>query len=696
MRTGQRGIYDHRVMRAGGLRASHWVLAVFVLVCAGTLVIGLVTVAGLPVDDNPYDTVQYAMGTVAVIIGAYVAARAPRHPFGWAAMLGGWGALLSASLYAVITDAIIDPNWLVTHEWPIRVLFAVGMTGWIWCRGVLFVVLPMLYPGGFPKGVLRRVMLAVGIVTVVGTCVCQGVPWASIDFATGQSASWTGIFDDLVEPFFKSMWVMAIVAAVDLLVRVATMRGDERRRHLPIAVAAVVLMVPPVVDLGSAVGIISNDYDLDWTEFAASFLFMLLLAYGIVRRAALGFHTVIRRTALYTGVTLVAAAMYIAIVAAFAAVLEDGTGRGPVVATGIVAISLQPVRTLVQRVLDRWVFGDRDEPYRALAGLSRRLGSTPAGSDPLEVVAEVVRSSLQLPAVSIELPAEDGGEPIVAATATSNRAGAVVERVPVQFEGRTVGTLAVTLPLGEQLTAAERRLLDDLAGAAGAVVQSARLADDLARSRDRLVRAREEERRRLRHDLHDGLGPTLASVAMGLDAAAGRLGNSELADLLHDLDRALQEAIADIRRLVYGLRPPALDELGLVPALREQARDLSARSRDGKGVVGLAIDVEAADLPPMGAAVEVAAYRIAVEGMTNVMRHAGARRCTVQLVLGDELQVTVDDDGCGFDGGRPDGVGLESMRNRASELGGDFVIGPRPGGGTRLVATLPVHDRVPA
>jgi signal transduction histidine kinase len=228
--------------------------------------------------------------------------------------------------------------------------------------------------------------------------------------------------------------------------------------------------------------------------------------------------------------------------------------------------------------------------------------------------------------------------------------------------------------------------------------QAAWYADEVARSRGNLVRAREEERRRLRHDLHDGLGPTLASVAMGLDAAATRLRDDpELADLLRELDRALQDAIADIRRLVAGLRPPALDDLGLVPALREQAFDMASRSRRADGAA-LAIEVSSApELPSMAAAVEVAAYRIAVEGMTNVLRHSGASECTVRLASavgpeGDALEVVVEDDGRGIDDSATPGIGLESMRNRAEELGGRLRIGRRPGGGTVLAALLPLHD----
>jgi signal transduction histidine kinase len=158
--------------------------------------------------------------------------------------------------------------------------------------------------------------------------------------------------------------------------------------------------------------------------------------------------------------------------------------------------------------------------------------------------------------------------------------------------------------------------------------------------------------------------------------------------LLQELAGHTQAAIADIRRLVYALRPPALDDLGLVPALREQAANYSQH--------GLDLTIDAPDqLPPLPAAVEVAAYRIVQEALTNVVRHARARACTVRLTLNDALEVDVRDDGAGLPAGSRAGVGLTSMRERTSELGGTFQIEPVQGGGTRILARLPLrHENV--
>jgi signal transduction histidine kinase len=256
----------------------------------------------------------------------------------------------------------------------------------------------------------------------------------------------------------------------------------------------------------------------------------------------------------------------------------------------------------------------------------------------------------------------------------------------LSYQGETVGQLILApRAAGESFSLADRRLLDDLARQAGVAAHAVRLTSDLRRSRERLVSAREEERRRLRRDLHDGLGPQLASVTLKLDAARNLLEHDPAATgtLLADLKTQTQAAIADIRRLVYDLRPPALDDLGLVSALRQQIGQYQYNQ--------LNIKIDAPDnLPPLPAAVEVAAYRIVQEAITNVVRHADARNCIVSLGVGNGLCLDIRDDGRGLPADRRAGVGLSSMRERATELGGHCEIGPAPGGGTCVMAWLPL------
>src|ERR687897_622372 len=258
--------------------------------------------------------------------------------------------------------------------------------------------------------------------------------------------------------------------------------------------------------------------------------------------------------------------------------------------------------------------------------------------------------------------------------------------MPRSYCGETVGRLGVGPRAGEEdFGPTERQLLEDLAHQIGASAHAALMTDEalrlsvaLQRSRERLVEAREEERRRLRRDLHDGLGPQLSSQALTVDAvrALMRRDPDAAEELLLDLKAQAQDAVADIRRLVYGLRPPALDDLGLLGALRESAAQYGAK--------GLDVRVEAPEsLPPLSAAVEVACYRIAQEALTNVARHANANACTIYLAIEDSdvLCVEVRDDGRGMPEPGENtaaGVGLTSMRERATELGGSLVADDHP------------------
>jgi signal transduction histidine kinase len=237
----------------------------------------------------------------------------------------------------------------------------------------------------------------------------------------------------------------------------------------------------------------------------------------------------------------------------------------------------------------------------------------------------------------------------------------------------------------------DRALLADLARQLGTVVHAAGLLDAVRASQGRLVLAREEERRRLRRDLHDGLGPALAGLMLQVDTLRNllrsRLGpeTSGVADQgLLALRSGIQGTVADVRRIVEGLRPRALDELGLADAVAQLADRLAAGS-------DLAVDVRADQLPRLPAAVEVAAYRITQEALTNILRHADARSACVMLRHDPAgLALEIRDDGRGVLAPRPDGVGLTSMRERAQEISGTFTVDARPGEGTTISATLPI------
>jgi len=259
--------------------------------------------------------------------------------------------------------------------------------------------------------------------------------------------------------------------------------------------------------------------------------------------------------------------------------------------------------------------------------------------------------------------------------------------LPLSYQMEPVGQLVLgPRQRGDPFTQADRRLLDDLARQVGMAAHAVRLSRDLQHSRERLVTAREEERKRLRRDLHDGLGPTLAALALKATTVSDLISRDPVAAtrLSNELYADIRATVGEIRRLVYALRPPRLDELGLLGAIREAARQQEQPD-------GLQITVVAPErLPTLPAAVEVAGYRIVQEALTNVARHAQAHTSTVRLAWADALQVEITDDGVGIPPEHHAGVGLLSMRERAAELGGSCIIEPIPGAGTRVLARLPI------
>ena len=413
-------------------------------------------------------------------------------------------------------------------------------------------------------------------------------------------------------------------------------------------------------------------------------LIFLALCFGmaIFRRRLWDIDLIANRTLVYGGLTVSIVGLYILLVGGLGALFQaQGSLLISLVATGLIAVLFQPLRDWLQRAANRLMFGERDDPVTLLSRLGQELETSATPDALLGSLVATVASALKLPYAAVEL---DGQVVALAGQPTGNP-----ERLPLVYQTQTVGHLLVghRTP-GEVFGPADRRLLETIAHQAGAAAHTVRLTAALQRSRQRLVAAREEERRRLRRDLHDGLGPQLASQTLGLDAV-DRLIEPEpdrARSLIRELKAQAQAAISDVRRLVYGLRPPALDDLGLRGALCEETLRFKEE--------GLQITFEAPDpLPALPAAVEVAAYRIVQEALHNVTRHARARTCAVRLgAAAHRLMVEVVDDGIGLPEGRRSGVGLQSMRERAAELNGRCWIEPRDGGGTRVRAELPLYE----
>jgi signal transduction histidine kinase len=340
----------------------------------------------------------------------------------------------------------------------------------------------------------------------------------------------------------------------------------------------------------------------------------------------------------------------------------------------LAATSFQPLRVMLRGVVDEMLFGDRPDPLDAAAKVVGRVGDDPV------LALRAIREALVLPYASLSA---EGVELASSGTAVTH-----VRRLTLQLGDDEVGELVVGLRPGDlTLSAGDERVLRIVAPLLAQTLRARKLAGDLQTSRGQAIAAIEEERRRLRRDLHDGLGPTLSGIAFTADAARNtlRLKPESADELLRGLRAEAVTAVGEIRRLVYDMRPPALDELGLVPALRQRAAAM--RTEDGRA---MRVAVEAPEaLPELSAAVETAAYRIATEALTNAARHSGSDEADLRIgVDAGSLSVAIRDGGRNGRAWTP-GVGVSSMRERAAEVGGTLTVS-QGDGGSRVEALLPL------
>ncbi len=380
---------------------------------------------------------------------------------------------------------------------------------------------------------------------------------------------------------------------------------------------------------------------------------------AVLRHRLFDIELVLSRTLVYLTLLLLAVGVYVVVLALTDRLFGDSRAGG-VLAVAVVAIAVHPAYSLVRSRIERWVYGFRSAPQEAIRLLAERAET----ADPhrlVQAVTEAVREAVKAKSVAIG-PRGDG--------------------VPITYRGEHLGDLVVAMPEGHTLSGPDEVLLHDLAQYAAVLVMAESLNAELRESRSQIVAGREEERRRLRRDLHDGVGPSLAAIVLKLNAAQTRDDVQERNTILVETREEARAAIAEIRRLVDDLRPPAIDEVGLVAAIRQRAAALSG---------DVAFEVTGTALQSLPAAVEVAAYRIGTEAMTNVVRHSGASRCRVELTRNGSLVLTVSDNGRGEVDGTG-GVGWSSMRARAAELGGSCVMIRRPEGGLVVRAVLPLGE----
>lgn len=583
------------------------------------------------------------------LCGALLAWHRPRNPLGW--MYAAGGVLQAATaLAAPLAETLRNVG---ASTWLVRLGLTVFSYAWPWHIGVLLPLSLLLFPDGrLPSPRWRPWFVLVAatsplFVVQVGASPnpLPGLPDPFLTLASYQA--WQPLWQASDLRWSGSM----LLGLACLAVRYR--RGDEvMRRQLLWLLAAVVIVLVAVLPWALVAG----------TPILVLFAIPLIpaaITVAVLRHQLLDIRLVIARGLGYALLTALVLAAYASLV-----IVLSG-----VVSALLVALAALPLRARLQRGVDRLLYGERGDPLR----IASRVGGRLSGG--LAATLEEVRAALRLPQVRVTVDGVvigSAGGPVSASAVLPLDDGA---------------ELVVGLRSGERsLAAADARVLTLLAGPLQIAVRATRLSEQLQQSRERLVTTREEERRRLRRDLHDGLGPLLTGVALSADAAANLATRcpEQVPALLASVRTDSRTAIAEVRRIVDDLRPPALDELGLAAALEVRAAQTSRRS-DGAPLRAV---IDADDLPPLPAAIEVAAYRIATEALTNVVRHSTATSVVLRLHCAGELCLEVADDGSTV-GAWSDGVGIGAMRERAAELGGDCSAGPTPDGG-RVRVSLPL------
>jgi signal transduction histidine kinase len=686
---------------------------------------GLAVLPGiLPYGERPGPAFAVLTGVLSLAfptVGALIASRLPTNPIGW--IFCGIGLLHTGQRF---TRAYADYALLENFAFPGGEVMAWFSTLVAYKGTVLAGVFVMLL---FPDGrLLSRRWRILAWMAVCGAALTElyaafyprdlptnsyvANPFEVVGVIGGRLTTYE--FFTASALVGESLLLTSILAALfSLFVRLHRARGDERQQLKWFLYAAVpagvgfgfvflsfivanfteVVFITPLIPFWGI-----DEYILNVAEF--TLLVVPVFTYiAILKYRLFDIDVVINRTIVYGSLTACVVGIYVLTVGGLGVLFQArGNLAVSLLATGLVAVLFQPLRGRLQRSINRLMYGERDDPYEVTSRLGRRLEATLAPEAVLPTIAETIAQALKLPYAALLLKEGEGFRTAAAYGSPTGES----ETLPLVYQREEVGRLVISPRApGEELSAADRRLLGDLARQAEVAVHAVRLTTDLQRSREQLVASREEERRRLRRDLHDGLGPTLASFALKLDAVRKlvRRKPEDAEEMLSRLKDRTQDTVGDVRRLVYGLRPPALDDLGLLAAVRQQAEGhgfvvdgLPEDEALGEGGVAFSLDAPG-DLSPLPAAVEVAAYRTVQEALTNVARHARARNCRVRLsvdLAGGVLELEVRDDGVGIPEGRRAGVGLSSMRERAEELGGRCVVEPAPQGGTRVLARLPL------
>jgi len=610
--------------------------------------------------------------------GAIVVFARPANRVGWLVMAGGvmW-ALGNAGADAAYRGVVVAPHSIpAVAAWGVAGS-AIRGAGWF----LVVIAVPLVFPDGRIPRTRWHWLPAVAVAaiggTVLGVLLDRDANLALPQFRNpiAPPGHWQQVAG-FISLLSLALGAAAAVGAIIQLRRRWRLGGPLARQQLALFAAAVALpiLVGPIVLLTWAGA---------WLFSATALPLAAALGFAVLARGLYDLKTAANRGLVWVTLSALVVGVYALVIAGAGSLLHDaGAAWLPWLAAGVVAVLFTPLRDVLQRGINRVTFGRWDEPYEVLATLGQRLEATADADRLLADVVTELQDGLGLQDVAI---CDRHGR--LLAGRMGSAAG--LTEITLTAYGRPAGVLRYRAAAGP-LRARDARLLDDLAGHLGGLLHARQLTGDLRQARERLVLGREEERRRLRRDLHDGLGAALAGHVLRLEAITSQARRgAEVTPDLETLRAEMTDTVTGIRRLVEGLRPPALDQLGLAGAVTQAAHRLAAGT-------GLTMHVTIGELPELPAGLEVAMFRITTEAVTNVVRHARASSCEIRIEAADGmLRACVHDDGLGLDShddrSRNDGGhghGIDSMRQRAEELSGSLRLDGTDG--TTVIAELPL------
>jgi signal transduction histidine kinase len=686
---------------------------------AGRLALGSYT--GSLTDQGGYFYVSaFVFLTVAfVLVGAFIVFRQPSNTIGWlliaiplmaevAFFMGDYAT------YGLVTrpGSLPAARWAAwVDRWDIVPMFA------------SFIPLFLLFPDGrAPSRRWRPVLLftvaAIALATISFALTPGRMTGAFSDLEKANVVNPLGI-DALSGPIkdltgisgFASL-AAAFLAGASLVVRFRSRRGDERQQVKWLAFVGVAFLSAFVLTLVASSFFREESHASNLVGNIGFGMMTLILAVGIPAACAfaiLKYHlydldVVVNKTVVYALLAAFITAVYVGIVVGIGAAIGNKRNLGlSILATAVVAVAFQPVRNRVQHFANRLVYGKRATPYEVLSEFSDRMSGTYATEDLLPRMARILGEGTGASAAQVWLRVEDqlrpeagwpgdaalGNDPMPLSDGELPPMEGVDRALAVRHGGELLGALSVTKPRGDPLRPAEEKLMEDLASGAGLVLRNVRLTGELlARlrelhaSRQRIVAAQDEERRRLERNLHDGAQQQLVALQVKLSLAE-RIAEEDcrVKDQLGALKQEATEALENLRDLARGIYPPLLADKGLQPALASQAR---------KATFPVSVEAEHLSRYPQDA--EAAVYFCVLEALQNVAKYAGASHAVVRLHEQDgHLAFEVTDDGAGFDSTKTSyGTGLQGMADRLAAQGGTLEVRSRPGEGTTVIGWVPV------